>query len=104
MEIVDLYPKDHLAVEIAHDIAFSYYQERDYLTAAERYLHAIARYPCPVASWDALTRYMAGYSYSLAGDRVEAKRAWDELRRRHPDSSRTRQERMAEEAWANNGQ
>ncbi|GMV36753.1 MAG: hypothetical protein AMXMBFR61_12610 [Fimbriimonadales bacterium] len=96
---MDLYQKDHFAVEIAHDIAFGYYQERDYLTVAERYLHAIARYPCPVAS-----RYMAGHSYSLAGDRVEAKRAWDELRRRHPDSSWTRQARMEEEAWANNGE
>jgi TolA-binding protein len=104
VEIVDLYPKDHLAVEIAHDIAFSYYQQGDYLTAAERYLHAIAKYPCPVPSWDALTRYMAGHSYSLAGDRVEAKRVWDDLARRHPDSSWTRQARMEEEAWTNDGQ
>jgi tetratricopeptide (TPR) repeat protein len=100
LEIVDQYPKDNLAIEIAHDIAYSYYQQGDYTTAAQRYLDALAKYPCRVPSWEALTRYMAGHSYNCAGDRAKAAEVWTELAKKFPDSAWTRQALDEEDAWA----
>jgi len=83
-EILPLYPKDNLAVEIASDIASTYSVQGDYLQAAARYKEALSKYPCPVPEWDAWIRYAIGRQYVLAKDRVSARKAWDELGRLHP--------------------
>ncbi|HEY3411679.1 MAG TPA: tetratricopeptide repeat protein [Armatimonadota bacterium] len=83
-EILPLYPKDNLAIEIASDIASTYSVQGDYLQAAARYKEALVKYPCPVPEWDAWIRYAIGRQYVLAKDRVSAKKSWDELGQMHP--------------------
>jgi hypothetical protein len=58
--------------------------EGEHVKAAEMYAEALQKYPCPVSSIDAYIRYMVGYSYLLAKDRIAAKKAWDELELAHP--------------------
>lgn len=88
-EIVALYPKDNLAVEIAADIAESYNITGDHRKAAALYADALQKYPCPVQEWDAWIRYMEGHSYLRAKDQEAARTAWTELVVRHKDSSWT---------------
>jgi tetratricopeptide (TPR) repeat protein len=83
-EILPLYPKDNLAVEIASDIASTYSVGGDYLKAVSLYKDALANYPCPVPEWDAWIRYAIGRQYVLAKDRTSARKAWDDLAALHP--------------------
>ncbi|GEM_PF-3710562 len=85
-EIVDQYPKDNMAVEIASDIASTYGAEGNYRQAVKLYKDALAKYPCPVPEWDAWIRYMIGHSHLQAEDYPQVREAWLDLIDKHPSN------------------
>jgi TolA-binding protein len=88
-EILPLYPKDNLAIEIASDIASSYNTQGDHAKAAEFWREALTKYPCPVPEWDAWIHYMIGHAFLEAGDTDTTRKEWGDLVVLHADSAWT---------------
>ncbi|HEY3412148.1 MAG TPA: tetratricopeptide repeat protein [Armatimonadota bacterium] len=99
-EILPLYPKDNLAIEIASDIASSYNTEGDHAKAALLWREALTKYPCPVPEWDAWIHYMIGHAYMEAGDKDAAKKEWNDLAITHISDSWSDAAKREMKRWA----